>query len=213
MHRPASPAIPGADSQDRKPPVSGQITHAVGIIPLALPAQPGHTMRRNAVQQILGKIEPLQIFQPIHQPVSDKEFAGLELSQPYEAGHPIITVSSSNASQLLARIGVMRWAISLDPALGIDQRHRRKGARSSRMSREGSCGCGGTPQRSDGQDPRSTPPPRLPEHPFLQIACAPSPKVREAVDSAKVRQMLVPGLLARGIEDEIVGWSGRAGLR
>jgi hypothetical protein len=60
----------GADSEDRKPPVFGQITHAVGVIALALPAQPGHTMRRNAVQQIRGKIEPLKIFQSIHQPVS-----------------------------------------------------------------------------------------------------------------------------------------------
>jgi hypothetical protein len=35
-----------------------------------LPAKPGHTMRRHAVQQIRRKIEPLKIFQSIHQPVS-----------------------------------------------------------------------------------------------------------------------------------------------
>src|SRR3546814_13415916 len=59
-----------SDSEDRKPPVFGQITHAVGVIALALPAKPGHTMRRHAVQQIRRKIEPLKIFQSIHQPVS-----------------------------------------------------------------------------------------------------------------------------------------------
>jgi hypothetical protein len=47
-----------------------QITHAVGVIALALPAKPGHTMRGHAVQQIRRKIEPLKIFQSIHQPVS-----------------------------------------------------------------------------------------------------------------------------------------------
>src|SRR3546814_8907587 len=53
--------------------------------------------------------------------------------------------------------------------------HRRKGARSSR-SREGSCGCGDTPQRSDGQDPHSMSPPRLPERSIRANPVRPAPK-------------------------------------
>src|SRR3546814_4332469 len=41
----------------------------------------------------------------------------------------------------------------------------------------------------------------FPSDPFAQIPCAPPRKGAIAVDSAKVRQMLVPGLLARGIEE------------
>src|SRR3546814_10635797 len=41
----------------------------------------------------------------------------------------------------------------------------------------------------------------FPSDPFAQIPYAPPRKGAIAVDSAKVRQMLVPGLLARGIEE------------
>src|SRR3546814_2557115 len=73
----------GADSEDRKPPVFGQITHTVGVIALALPAKPCHTKRRHAVQQLRRKIEPLKIFHSIHHPVSGcRIYANLELSKP-----------------------------------------------------------------------------------------------------------------------------------
>ncbi|CLQ37118.1 Uncharacterised protein [Mycobacterium tuberculosis] len=51
-----------AHGQNRKPPVLREITHAVGIVPLALPAQPRCAMSGNSSQQILGKIETLQVF-------------------------------------------------------------------------------------------------------------------------------------------------------
>src|SRR3546814_9910990 len=50
-----------------------------------------------------------------------------------------------------------------------------RSARSSR-SREGSCGCGDTPQRSDGQDPHSMSPPRLPERSIRANPVRPAPK-------------------------------------
>src|SRR3546814_4663147 len=42
----------------------------------------------------------------------------------------------------------------------------------------------------------------FPSDPFAQIPCAPPRKGAIAVDSVKVRQMLVPGLLARGRSEE-----------
>jgi len=58
-----------AHREDREPPVFGQITHTIGIIALALPAQAGDPVRGDPGQEILWKVKALEIFQSIHQPV------------------------------------------------------------------------------------------------------------------------------------------------
>src|SRR3546814_12775956 len=51
----------------------------------------------------------------------------------------------------------------------------------------------------------------FPSDPFAQIPCAAPRKGAIAVDSAKVRQMLVPGLLAPGTEEQIVAGTAEQG--
>src|SRR3546814_7001488 len=114
-------------SSDLKPPVFRQNTHTVSVIALALPAKPGHTMRQHAVQQIRRKIEPLKIFQSIHQPISGCRIcANLELSQPYEARDATIHRILQQVSQILAQ----GWRDAMgdkihDPAVGLNQRDRK----------------------------------------------------------------------------------------
>ena len=88
----------------------------------------------------------------------------------------------------------------LDPALGLNQRI---GAKALDRRGAGKDRAGAATLRNEATGKILIRCRRLgfPSDPFAQIPCAPPRKGAIAVDSAKVRQMLVPGLLARGIEE------------
>nr|WP_313372655.1 hypothetical protein [Brucella intermedia] len=51
-----------------------------------------HPSDETWAQQIFGKIDTLQVFQPVEQTVGRRRVrARLELTQPHEAGHPIVS--------------------------------------------------------------------------------------------------------------------------
>ena len=88
----------------------------------------------------------------------------------------------------------------LDPALGLNQRI---GAKALDRRGAGKDRAGAATLRNEATGKILILCRRLgfPSDPFAQIPCAPPRKGAIAVDSAKVRQMLVPGLLARGLEE------------
>jgi hypothetical protein len=98
------PPFQRAHREDRKPPVFGQVPHAISIIALALPAQPGHSMRRHAGHKVCGKIDVLKIFQSIHQTIGSGGIcANLNCrSQTNRVMRPS-TVSSSKAANCSPR--------------------------------------------------------------------------------------------------------------
>src|SRR3546814_2497262 len=98
----------------------------------------------------------------------------------------------------------------LDPALGLNQRI---GAKALDRRGAGKDRAGAATLRNEATGKILIRCRRLgfPSDPFAQIPCAPPRKGAIAVDSAKVRQMLVPGLLARGIEELIVAGQAELG--
>jgi hypothetical protein len=172
----------GAHSQDRKPPVLREITHAVGIIPLALPAQTSHPMGRNAGQQILGKIERCRYSSRSSSRLADEEF---EPGSNWRSHTKRVTrssaVSSSNASNCSRIDMAADWRSSSRSAARHRPEPRHKAARSW-MSREGPCGCDGTRYEATGDILVRHRHLGFPEQPFLQLARTTSGEGAEAVE-------------------------------
>ena len=124
--------LDGADCENRQATAFRELAQPVGEVAFPMPAQPRDPMRGNIVEEALRKVESLQVFEAVQQPVGGGGIAArLELPQPDEPRHAGVDRFVEQMLEFALKAGVRRR-----PA------RRRKAARSSSWS-AGSFACDG----------------------------------------------------------------------